>query len=292
MIATWRDYVYRIWRHSADDDLFFLASGVAFAVLLAAVPFMLLLVAGLAFVLNQSPEATALSVHQLIDMLVPPHEGGAEAPVHQVINEAVGTRGPLGISGALGYLWFTARLFGALRSSLGQVLDQGSPRGIIAGKLFDFRLTAVATVLITGYLVLSAYIAIGTSRGLQLFVRLGIREDAMGFVEVAIGRGLAFALVVLLAFLLYRYIPVRHVPRGAAFVGAMTASILFELARVAWSAITFTAGPNGLYTGALYAIVSVVFWAYYAATIFLLGGEVARVHEIRRGVMPDMTVPG
>jgi uncharacterized BrkB/YihY/UPF0761 family membrane protein len=72
----------------------------------------------------------------------------------------------------------------------------------------------------------------------------------------------------------------------------MVAAVLFELARIAWSTITFTAGPDGLYTGALYAVISVVFWAYYAAIIFLLGGEVARVHEIRRGVMLDYSVPG
>jgi membrane protein len=265
---------------------------VAFGVLLAAVPFTLLLIAGLAFVLNQAPEVTAMSVHQLIDLLVPAHQGGSEAPVHRIIDEAVRTRGPLGASSALAYAWFTARLVGALRSSIGHVFERGSQRSLLAGKLFDLRLTAVATVLITGYLVVSAYITIATSRGVQLFVRLGIREDSMGFVEVLIGRALAFALIVLLAYLVYRHIPVRHIPRSAAFVGAMVAAVLFELARIAWSTITFTAGPDGLYTGALYAVISVVFWAYYAAIIFLLGGEVARVHEIRRGVMLDYSVPG
>ena len=40
----------------------------------------------------------------------------------------------------------------------------------------------------------------------------------------------------------------------------------------------------GLYRcgGTLYAIVSVVFWVYYAAFILLVGAEVARVHELRR----------
>jgi uncharacterized BrkB/YihY/UPF0761 family membrane protein len=106
---------------------------VAFGVLLAAVPFTLLLIAGLAFVLNQAPEVTAMSVHQLIDLLVPAHQGGSEAPVHRIIDEAVRTRGPLGASSALAYAWFTARIVGALRSSIGHVFDRGSQRSLLAG---------------------------------------------------------------------------------------------------------------------------------------------------------------
>ena len=35
-------------------------------------------------------------------------------------------------------------------------------------------------------------------------------------------------------------------------------------------------------TGTLYALVIVVFWVYYAALIFILGGEVGQVYELRR----------
>jgi hypothetical protein len=49
-----------------------------------------------------------------------------------------------------------------LRSALSQVLDFGTQRSIVAGKLFDLRLTVVATLLITGYLALTAYVAIAT----------------------------------------------------------------------------------------------------------------------------------
>lgn len=282
-----KDYASRIWYHANDDDLFFLASGVAFGIMLAALPFTLLVMAVLAFVLNGTPELTALSVHQLIDTLLPAHAGGSDSAIHQIIDDVLRTRGALGISGALGYIWFTARLFGALRSALGRVLDYGSQRGIIAGKLFDFRLAGVSTLLLTVYLALSAYIAIGTSRGVQFLVRLGLRDDVMSGLEYGTGRLLAFLLVVALTFLLYRHVPVRTIPPGAALTGALVSSVLLEGARVLYSTLTFTLAPAGLYVGTLYTVVSVVFWAYYAAIIFLLGCEVARVHEIRRGVMVD-----
>jgi membrane protein len=274
------DYLRRIWNHSADDDLLFLASGVAFGILLAALPFVLLIMSGLATLLQATPERTALTVHQLLDTLLPRH-GADEQSVHALINGVVETRGALGIWGAVLYLWFTARLFGALRSALSQVLDFGTQRGVVAGKLHDLRLTIVATVLITGYLALTAYVAIATSRGVQFFERLGLRKDVMSGVEYTIGRLLAFILIVALIFLLYRFIPIRGIPTRAALAGAIAASIMFELTRVAYAALTGLLSPATLYTGVLYTIVSVVFWVYYAAVIFLIGGEVARVYEIR-----------
>ena len=37
-----------------------------------------------------------------------------------------------------------------------------------------------------------------------------------------------------------------------------------------------------MYTGALAAIVIVVVWVYYSAIVFILGGEVGQVFELRR----------
>jgi uncharacterized BrkB/YihY/UPF0761 family membrane protein len=76
-------------------------------------------------------------------------------------------------------------------------------------------------------------------------------------------------------------VPVRGIPTRAAFVGAATASIVFELTRVGYSALTEVLSPATIYSGALYAVISIVFWMYYSAIIFLLGAEVARVYEIR-----------
>ena len=83
------DYIRRIWHHAADDDLLFLASGVAFGLLLAALPFALLVMSGLATLLNETPERTALSVHQLLDTLLPRHSGTAEQSVHALVDQVL-----------------------------------------------------------------------------------------------------------------------------------------------------------------------------------------------------------
>ena len=42
---TLRDYAKRVWDNSGEDNVLFLAGGIAFNIMLAAVPFLLLLTA-------------------------------------------------------------------------------------------------------------------------------------------------------------------------------------------------------------------------------------------------------
>ena len=43
---TFRDYAKRVWDNSGEDNVLFLAGGIAFNIILAALPFLLLLVTG------------------------------------------------------------------------------------------------------------------------------------------------------------------------------------------------------------------------------------------------------
>jgi membrane protein len=58
--------------------------------------------------------------------------------------------------------------------------------------------------------------------------------------------------------------------------------MLFELAKVAFRAYIRHFNPGSLYTGTLAAIAIVIVWVYYAALVFVLGGEVGQVYELRR----------
>ncbi len=74
----------------------------------------------------------------------------------------------------------------------------------------------------------------------------------------------------------------RSVRARAAAVAALFTTLLFELARHLFSRYLGSFHPGSLYTGTIAALVIVVVWVYYAALIFILGGEVGQVHELRR----------
>lgn len=266
--------------------MLFLAGGVAFNLILAAVPFILLLVNGVTFLLplivHSAPVTSATQVYEYIDRLLPAHQHGASSSVDKLILDIVSTRSRIGVISAVGFVWFSTRLFGSLRTVLASVFDIESERGIIAGKIFDIKITIVSTLLFAANLLVSTYVSLATHNGAAALVTVGLRKDVMTGVEYWIGRLLAFSFVALMFFALYKYLPVRRVRAKTAWFAAMFSSVAFELARTAFSYYTSTFNPASLYTGALAAIIVIVVWVYYAALIFILGGEVGQVYELRR----------
>src|SRR5215213_476801 len=185
---TLRDYAKRVWDNSGEDNIFFLAGGIAFNILLAIVPFVLLLVSGTAYLLNQSEESSIAEVYAIVDRFLPPNPTTGESPVHQLLGEIISARGPVGLYSAIGFVWFSTRLFGSLRTVLADVFDIEQDRGIVDGKLFDIKVTIFSTLLIAAYTALSAYLAAATTRGVGILSWLGMRDAVMGQIEYTIGR--------------------------------------------------------------------------------------------------------
>lgn len=277
-----RDYAKRVWDNASEDNVLFLAGGVAFNILLAAVPFFLLMVTGLGWILNQETQASATEVSLLLDQLLPAHPGSPQSPAYDVLISVLEARGNIGLYAALGFIWFSTRLFGTLRTVLASVFDIENERGIIAGKIFDLKVTVVSTLLVVAYIALSAYLAIATTRGVRVLSQLGIRDETMGALEYALGRLIAFAVIVLMFFALYKVLPVRRIRWQTALIAALFSSTMIEMAKYVFAIFVQRMNPASLYTGTLYAIVILVIWTYYAALLFLLGGEVGQVFELRR----------
>ena len=199
-----RDYAKRVWDNSGEDNVFFLAGGIAFNILLAAVPFFLLLATGLVYLLNQSPDTTSAEVLTIIDKFMPPHPPGDSGPAASILPEVIKRSGSLTIYSAIGFIWFSTRLFGSLRTVLAAIFDIDTDRGIIAGKIFDIEMTIVSSLLLVAYTALSAYLAIATSRGVSVLADVGLRKELMG-------------------------LPLRHLPSGAGH-DAMAVAALTDVA--------------------------------------------------------------
>lgn len=276
-LATLGGYIRHVWDVSNSDNVIFLAAAIAFNILLAALPFGLLVIWILADLLGLPPDESAAAVRAFVEGFLPSATTDA-SPLHDFVTDALRLRTQVGILGVVGYLWFSTKLWGTLRSALGHVFDVEKERGIVAGKLFDLRVTVLASLLLVAYVTLSAYLALSRS---WRAAALGLRDDVMGQIEYVIGRGVAFLVVTLIFFALFKFLPNRNMRWQTSLVGALTSAALFEIARNIYTAVTKALDPGSLYAGTLYAVISVVFWAYYAALLFLIGGEVAQVHDLR-----------
>jgi membrane protein len=273
-----------VWDNSGEDNVLFLAGGIAFNIMLAAVPFVLLVAWGSTYVFgwfNSTLNAPA-AVLEAIDRFLPMNSSSTESAVHSMLQDLFNARGKIGVIGAVGFVWFSTRLFGSLRTVLASIFDIESERGIIEGKIFDVKITVMASILFVLSMAVTAYISIMTSRGLTELVARGLRNDVMTGVEYWIGRVLAFAILVLMFFALYKFLPIRRVRSATAWMASLFTGFMFELAREVFSYYVNAFKPGSLYTGTLISVVVIVVWCYYAALIFILGGEVGQVYELRR----------
>lgn len=277
-----KDYARRLWDVAGEDNISFLAGGVAFNLLLTAVPFTLLLLSGLGYALNESAEQSSSTVWGFIENLMPPHAESGDAPLHRLLNEVIKARGSVGLFGAIAFIWFSTRLFGTLRSVLSEVFDIEQGLDFIKGKLFDIKITIVSTLLFVVYAVLSAYLKIATNKAIATLTTVGFRASFRIRVEYWLGNIVALMFITGMFFALYKFLPSRRIRWEPALVGALFTSVLFEIAKQLFTAYLGSFNPGSLYAGTLYGIVIVVFWVYYAALIFILGGEVGQVYELRR----------
>ncbi len=277
------DIVRRVYQQSAEDNVLFLAGGLAFNILLAFVPFVLLLVSGTSFILGRHTDDAARTVTALFDQLLPRNSNVGAELLRSLVGDVLRTRGAVTTYSAIGFAWFSTRLFGSLRSVLSLIFD-GTDRSIVGGKLFDLMVTVIATVAVALYVVFTFYLDLAVTQGLELLVQVGVRESAMGWLTYVFGRLLALSVVVGLFHALYRALPKRRPSVRGAIIGALTAGILFELVRSVYTILIAQADPGSLYTGTIAAVVTVVFWTYYGALLFLVGGEVAQACELRKQV--------
>jgi len=276
-----RDYSKRVWDNSGEDNVFFLAGGIAFNILIAAVPFFLLLATGLVYLLNQSPDTTSAEVLTIVDKFLPPHPPGDSGPAAAILNEVIKRRGALTIYSAIGFVWFSTRLFGSLRTVLAAIFDIDTDRGIIAGKIFDIEMTIVSSLLLVAYTALNAYLAIAT-RSVTILADIGLRKQLMSQLEYNLGQLLAFSFIATMFFSLYKFLPHRKIRWRTALIAALFTSVLLEVAKRAFSVYVRSFNPGSFYSGTVAALVLVVIWVYYASFIFIIGGEVAQVYELRR----------
>src|SRR5436309_4899420 len=88
-----RDYAKRVWDNSGEDNVLFLAGGIAFNLILAAVPLILLLVTGVTYALrlyvHDAPVNSADQVYAYIDRLLPAHGHGTSSSVDKLILDIV-----------------------------------------------------------------------------------------------------------------------------------------------------------------------------------------------------------
>lgn len=272
-----RNFVRRVYEGAMEDNVPFLASGLTFDALLAAIPLGLLILSLIGHLLSAGAGAEQLELRQYLGKFLParPAAGGTDpfAPILAIAEGVVRTRSTLGLLGIPLFIWFSTRLFGSLRSALCSVFDSPETRSWLAGKLYDIGLVVATGLLFVANTALSEGVAI-------LMRRTGV----FSFLEYFAAQLLAFAFLVVLFVMVFKYAPAHGVRWDTALVAGLSCSVGVEVAKQVLSLYfqSFVRADQLVSDATLGAIILFVGWVYYMTLVFLIGGQIAQVYEFRR----------
>jgi membrane protein len=273
------DFVSRVYNKAGQDDIFFLAGGIAFNLLVAAVPFFLLLIAVFGFVLPATVEDPEQAAVDYVLSFLPASRSVIEF-TRAVVSDIIAGRTQAGAVGLLFFVWFSTRLIGSLRSVLREVFDLQEDRGIVQGKIFDAIMVVVAGTLFLANTGITVAIEAIHTYGVAL---LGVSEAAeVRALQAVWGQLLAFAFIFAMFMLMYRYLPARRIPWRIALIAATFTAVVWELLKAAFAWYVANIADYTTTYGYLATLIILVFWIYYSAVVFILGGEVGQVYELTR----------
>ena len=263
-----------------EDNIPFLASALSFDLLLTLIPFVVLLLAVVGYLVQHQVTTQQVDLHELLARFLPTPPGLATdrvfAQVEGALDSVIQHRSRLTAVGLPLFLWFSTRLFGGLRRALNEVFDTDERRSWPVAKLLD-----LAMVFCTGGLVvLSGLITAWEARDATLMSRSFVLDWLWRFgLEIV-----AFALGVLLFFLIFKFVPSRRIVWRTALVAAAFCSLGFEVAKRLYALyVTRFATLDRVASDAnIVALLLFLLWVYYTAYLFLLGGEVAETYDLVR----------
>lgn len=270
-----RSFVGRVYHRSADDGVFFLGSGLTFNVVLASIPFLLLVVSIPTLFLGGQMESFQEEALRWLWRIFPLEASDVRARIREELQTIVDSAGSITLISTVLFVWLSTRLFGALRTALSAVFDIEDTHGVIKGKLKDVQLVIVTTVLLTLNIGLSAFLGI---QGVDWLANIGIPARLLQEITAL---ATSFLTVFVMFLLIYKFLPAKRLKWRPAVVASAFAALTFELLKFGFTWYISMADYSSVFF-AFWTIVALVVAVYYSSVLFLIGGEVAQAYEVHR----------
>ncbi|HEX9657208.1 MAG TPA: YihY/virulence factor BrkB family protein [Bacteroidota bacterium] len=277
--AVWF-YLRSLTKKLFEEDILFLASGLAFNSILTMIPLMLLSASVLGSFLNSS----SIAMHQLneaMNTIFPqqPFAGSIRESIMKVVEDIVQYRRSIGIFGVIVLVWTGTALFDALRSVLHSVYHLPKTRNLFVSLAHHVGFVFVVFIL---FVVSSVSLWIGS-----FIESIALEYPQFAFIDFPQANkfipGIIFGvLTACMFYIVYRYIPDTKPPRAAGLISTLTTTILWIVASKLFSVYLGRFSALGKIYGSYAFILVILIWVYFCSLVFVLGAIVGQVYWERR----------
>jgi len=268
-----------------NDEAGQLGAALAYYAMFSIFPLLLLLIAGLGFVLRYWDEAIDVQ-QQILAAVARNLSPQLSTTLADILSGVKNQAGGATVIGLITLLIGASGVFQQLDYSFNKIWKVPKPAEPVgwlktALKTLRTRLFSFGMVLAVGFLLLVSMALSGASQALlQGFRDVPVIGGAAGF---AIGLVLSLLLNILVFALLFKFLPDTVVRWRDVWLGAIATALLWELAKYLLGWYIARSGKTYSAYGAVGTVLVLMVWIYFSSQILFLGAEFTEAYSRRHG---------
>ncbi len=280
-MSNFRAYWNQVWLLVRKVDVFFNASAVTFNLFICAIPFSLILISIIGYILSFEAAYTELTRYgtELLPDLAYENSNQifieSERIVQGLILPLVEGRNVLGITGIIIMLFFTQGLFHSLKMVLFDVFDIQAQNHPLLNIIYNFLGIGILGSVFLFFSLLISVVSLFDLRTISIpYTQVVIQ---LPWIYELLDVLLPLIFTFLLAFVVFRFMSDRQITIWYSLLGASIFTLLFETAKLLLSfylnyALSSYESVYQSYT----VIVVLAFWVFYLSILFVFSAILVR----------------
>jgi len=280
-LINFRAYWNQVWLLVRKVDVFFNASAVTFNLFICAIPFSLILISIIGYILSFEAAYTELTRYgtELLPDLAYENSNQifieSERIVQGLILPLVEGRNVLGITGIIIMLFFTQGLFHSLKMVLFDVFDIQAQNHPLMNIIYNFLGIGILGSVFLFFSLLISVVSLFDLRTISIpYTQVVIQ---LPWIYELLDVLLPLIFTFLLAFVVFRFMSDRQITIWYSLLGAWIFTLLFETAKLLLSfylnyALSSYESVYQSYT----VIVVLAFWVFYLSILFVFSAILVR----------------
>ncbi len=277
-------YWKRVFELIIRKDLFFNASAITFNLFICAIPFTLILISILGYILSIDAAFQEMLRYgrELFPSFTFQTQDGdiiqGAVTIERLIMPLVSGRRIFGIVGLVILIFFAQGLFHSLKHVLFEVLDIEDRKHPVVEFIYNFFTFGIVGGVFIFFTMAISIVSIFTFDPLlipQTDIVINLR-----WVYDLITNVIPVVFTFLLFYIIYRYISEKRMEIKMALISASVYTVLFEVARIGVSIYLEYAFSSYQYLYQGYtALIILGIWVFYSAILFIVAAILARAFE-------------
>lgn len=271
-------YTVGLFRKIDEENVFLNASALTFNILTCILPTILILFSVLGMFLSTA--TVQQRIISFIDTTIPYQSASQYIKniVNERMHEFIQYKGIAGIIGLFGLFFTASSLFSTLSTILNKIYNVQKKKNALAAKVRDFFMIIVVLVF--------TFLSVTVVPVINVIMSVSSQIPLLNFIHISYLTKLIFSLasfiiIFILFYFIYTYLPYQKIQRRVRILSAITAVILWEVAKKVFGYYLYEFATFNKIYGTYAVFVVVIFWVYYSCVLLIISAAIGQLYRER-----------